>query len=179
MNCYVLSLMKPKIAFRNNWPAPDEYLLELGRLTSIWGTLESLINLSVNKFAGYQATLDPRALILFAHSNFQQRIHMVGALCEWLLPDYPHLKGYKAVISKLEAAQKLRNKFAHNSITWDDDTQSVTISWATARGSLKMNTETVQLQDIIDATATIHEAMCALQILVMGKELKPLWERDE
>jgi hypothetical protein len=170
--------MKSKIDFRDNWPAPNEYLLELGRMTSIWGTLESLINLSINKFAGYQATLDPRALILLAHSNFQQRVHMVGALCEWLVSDYPHLKDYKIVISKLEAAQKLRNKFAHNSITWDDDTQTVTISWATARGSLKTKTEIVNLQDIVDATAKIHEAMCALQTLVMGKELKPLWERD-
>ncbi|OGW62176.1 MAG: hypothetical protein A2V83_06120 [Nitrospirae bacterium RBG_16_64_22] len=163
--------------FKDHWPAPNEYLLELGRMTTIWGTLESSVNLAISKFAGYESALDFRALIMVAHSNFQQRVDIVSALCEQLLPEYPRLKDYEAVIAKIQAAQKARNKFAHNAITSDEETGEVSVSYATARGSLKTKTEIVKLEAITDATAKIHGAMCALHTLVTGRELKPMWER--
>jgi len=163
--------------FREDWPAPNDYLLELGRMTTIWGTLESAVNLAISKFAGYQSPLDFRAFILVAHSNFQQRVDIISSLCEQLLPKYPRLKEYKPVIAKIQAAQKARNKFAHNAIITDKDTGKVTVSFATARGSLKTTVEVVNIADIKEATAKIHEAMCALHTLVTGRELKPMWER--
>jgi hypothetical protein len=163
--------------FPNNWPIPDEYLLELGRMTVIWGSLETNVNLAISKFAGYEAVLDHRAVILVAHSNFQQRVHIIGALCESLEPSYPSLKDYKAVISKLGAAQSIRNKYAHNSMYKNDETGAIETSYATARGTLKLHLENVELRDLKEATAKIHEAACALYQLVTGKEMKPLWER--
>ena len=164
-------------SFRDNWPAPNDYLLELGRMTSIWGTLESTVNVAISKFAGYHAPLDYRAVIMVAHSNFQQRVDVISALCEQLAPQHAKLKDYKSAINKIQAAQKARNKFAHNAIVTNEDTGEVTLSYATARGSLKTYVEVVKIQDIRDATAKIHEAMCALHTLVSGKEVKPLWER--
>ena len=163
--------------FKANWPAPDNYLLELGRMTSIWGTLESAVDLAISKFAGYEKVLDSRALIIVAHSNFQQRIDIISSLCEWLVPDFPSLASYKVVISKIEAAQKARNKYAHNAIVTNNDTREVNVSSVSARGSLKMKTEIVKIEDIQEATAKIHEAMCALHTLVTGKDIKPIWER--
>jgi len=163
--------------FKDHWPAPNDYLLELGRMTAIWGTLESSVNIAISKFAGYESALDFRALIMVAHSNFQQRVDIVSTLCEQLLPEYPKLKNYKAVISKIQAAQKARNKYAHNAVTAHEDTGEVSVSHATARGTLKTTTEQVNLADIKEATAKIHEAMCALHTLVTGREVKPLWER--
>lgn len=46
-----------------------------------------------------------------------------------------------------------------------------------ARGTLKVNVETVRLNDLKEATAKIHEATCALYSLITGAEMKPLWER--
>jgi hypothetical protein len=163
--------------FRANWPAPDNYLFELGRMTSTWGTLENAVDLAISKFAGYEKTLDSRALILVAHSNFQQRIDIISSLCEWLVSDFPSVASYKIVITKLEAAQKARNKYAHNGIVTNNDTGEVTVSTVSARGSLKMKTEVVKIEDIQEATAKIHEAMCALHTLLTGKELKPVWDR--
>jgi hypothetical protein len=165
-------------AFRDDWPAPNDYLLELGRMTSIWGSLESTVNVAISKFAGYDAPLDYRALIMVAHSNFQQRVDIISSLCEQLASQYPKLKGYKSAITKIQAAQKARNKFAHNGIFTNEDTGEVTLSYATARGSLKTYVEVVKIEDIRNATAKIHEATCALHTLVTGKELKPLWERE-
>jgi len=164
--------------FRDNWPAPNDYLLELGRMTTIWGTLESAVNMAISRFAGYQSPLDFRAVIMVAHSNFQQRVDIISSLCEQLVPKYPRLKGYKSVIAKIRAAQKARNKFAHNPIVPTPDTQEVKVSYVTARGALKTSVEVVEIQDIKEATAKIHEAMCALHTLVTGRELKPMWERE-
>jgi hypothetical protein len=147
-------------------------------MTTLWGTLESSVHLAISKFAGYEAILDYRALIMVANSNFQQKIDIVAALCEQLVPEYPRLQEYKAVIAKLQTAQKARNKFAHNAIVTNEETGEVGLSYASARGgSLKTTIETVKLEAIKDATGKIHEAMCALHTLVTGRELKPIWSR--
>lgn len=171
--------MKHKHDFRDSWPAPNDYLLEIGRMTSLWGTLESYVNMAISKFAGFEGTLDDRVLIMVAHSNFQQRVDIISSLCAWLTPEYPELKDYKGVISKLKAAQKARNRFAHNAIVKHYNSEDVTMNQASARGSLKTTTEVVRVDDIKEATALIHEGMCSLYALVTGKELKPLWDRDK
>jgi hypothetical protein len=117
-------------------------------------------------------------LILVAHSNFQQKVDIISSLCERLAPEYPRLAPYKAVIAKVESAQKGRNKYAHNAIITNEETGEVNVSYASARGTLKTTTEVVHVDQIKEATAKIHEAMCALHTLVTGQEIKPLWERD-
>ena len=164
--------------FKDNWPAPNDYLLELGRVTALWGTLESSVNMAISKLAGYQSPLDYRAVIMVANSNFQQKIDIISALSEKLVSNYPGLKNYKSVIAKLQSAQKARNKYAHNAITTDQDTGRVMLSFASSRGgSLKTTVEEVKLHSIKEVTAKIHEAMCSLHTVVTGKEIKPIWER--
>lgn len=163
--------------FPDNWPAPNQYLLELGRMTTIWGTLESAINVAISKLAGYSRPLDFRALVVVAHSNFQQRVDIVSTLCEQLAPEYPNLATYRQVIAKIEAAQKARNKYAHNAVVTNEETGEVQVSFVSARGKLKTTIETVHLADIKEATAKIHEAMCELHTLITECEIKPLWDR--
>ncbi|NOT65887.1 MAG: hypothetical protein HOP06_07675 [Methylotenera sp.] len=164
--------------FKSNWPIPDMFMLELGRMTTLWGSLESTITLNIGVLAGYEKMFDSRALILLAHSNFQQRLHMLGSLCEFLLVDYPQLASYESVVKKIEAAQKARNKYAHNSVVFNEETGKMNTSSFSSRGKLKLNTEDVELCHIQEASSKIHEAMCALHALVTTKEMKPLWERD-
>ena len=170
--------MKDRLSPPKDWPAPNEFMLELGRLTSLWGTLEATVNLAISKLAGYEKHIDPRALILIAHANFQQRLDMVSALCEHLGPIYPELARYATVVKAVEAAQKARNKYAHNAIVWDEERKHVTIAMASARGSLKTKVEVVHLNDLRETSAKIHEAMCAIHSLVTGQDVKPMWERD-
>lgn len=172
--------MKRTHNFPENWPAPSEYLLELGRMTSLWGALENTVNIAISQFAGFEGTsIDERALIMVVHSSFKQRVDIISSLCDWLLPEYPKLDNYKAVITKIREAQMARNKFAHNAITLHGDSSQVMMGIASARGTLKTGTEIVQIDDIKEATAKIHEAMCALYALVTGNEINPIWERDE
>jgi hypothetical protein len=45
--------------FSPNWTVPDDYLLELGRMVSVWGALESTTALAIAKLAGYDSPTAP------------------------------------------------------------------------------------------------------------------------
>src|SRR5688572_17852779 len=95
------------------WPLPDEYLIELGRVSAVWASLESLLNLCLGKLAGFNELNDPKPFILVYHASFPQRLDMLGSLCEHLAPNFPHLADHKSVIGLLRGAQKLRNTYMH------------------------------------------------------------------
>jgi len=80
----------------NNWPAPNQHLIELGRIMALWGILESNVNLAISKLAGYEAIMDWRAAILTAHSNFNQRVDILATLCDELQKDFKHLSAMTA-----------------------------------------------------------------------------------
>lgn len=163
--------------FPENWPAPAEYLKELGRMTVLWSSLEAGTVVAFGKLAGYDEILDIRAVITTAHMTFQQRIDAICALCEHLAPSYPHLASYEATYKLLKAAQRARNKFSHNGLTYDEEAGTVTVTYATARASLKLHAEQVRLADVKEASAKIHEAIASLHSLVTGVRRPPLWER--
>ena len=127
---------------------------------------------------GYGKLLDERAIISLAHTNFQQRIDKFGSLCELMMDSFPNLKGYEKVVKKLVAAQKARNKYSHNPIFFDEKTFKMNLSTYSARGKFKVSTEVVELNDIKEASAKIHEATCELHSQISNKELKPLLERE-
>jgi hypothetical protein len=162
----------------DDWPAPNEHLLELGRISALWGSLENSVNLAISKFAGYQAIYDFRAAIMTAHANFKQRVDMLGALCDQLKDDCPHLQSHEKVISLIINAQTKRNKYMHNGIYYNEETKRVEIATLTARGKLKTTIDAVTVADLQEVSATIHEAMCALHNLLTQKEIKPIWKRN-
>ncbi len=163
--------------FPEGWPAPTEYLTELGRMTALWSSLEASTTVAYSKLAGYGEILDMRAVIVTAHMTFQQRVDAIISLCEHLAPSFSHLDDYETTHKLLKAAQKARNKFSHNGISYDAATASVTVTYATARASLKLHTEQIRLADIKEASAKIHEAIASLHSLVTGVRRPPIWDR--
>lgn len=162
--------------FNPNWPVPDEYLLELGRMVSLWGSLESTTAVAISKLAGYDSPTDPRALTMVAQSSFQQRVDIVSSLCGQLVDQVPHLRDYESVIKKVRAAQEGRNKYAHNALSLDED-GLVHIAYMSARGTFKTTVEIVRVAEIKEVTAKIHEATVALHGLITNTAVKPMWER--
>lgn len=163
--------------FPANWPAPEKYLIELGRILSLWGTLESNVNIAISQLAGYQKILDWRAAVLTAHSNFKQRIDIFSTLCDQLQHEHPHLSNYKKVVNRIVKIQKMRNKYAHNSMTWNEEKSRVEIGSMSARGKLKTNIEEVKVEDLKSVSAQIHETMLELHYIITGVRHPPLWER--
>lgn len=165
-----------KLNFQN-WPIPDKYLVEVGRITALWASLESFLNLCIGKLAGFNELSDPKPFILVNHSSFPQKLDMLGTLCEQLVPDFPNLEKYKNTISKLKTAQKQRNKFMHNGMSLNPESGRIDMAHGTARGKLKTNIEPIDVGDIRRAIIEIDEAQVSLYKLVLGRDIEPVWKR--
>lgn len=161
----------------SGWPIPDNYLIELGRVSALWTSLENLINICIGKLAGFNEINDPKPFILITHSSFPQRLDILSTLCEGLLPEFRHLYEYKKTIAVLKNAQKVRNRFLHNEIVFNPDTKSMELGVGSARGTLKVTVEKITIADIRRAVIAIDEAMHALFNLIFQKEEQPAWKR--
>ncbi|WP_444896952.1 hypothetical protein [Microbulbifer sp. SSSA005] len=75
-----------------NLPVPDEYLIELGKITVMYGALEFSIDRAISKLAGYESMLDWRVSVMTAHLTFQQRVNALGTLFEQVSESYPNLR---------------------------------------------------------------------------------------
>lgn len=147
---------------QKDWPAPDDYLIELGRISALWGTLEHQVNFTISKFAGHDDIFDYRVAILTAHINFKQKLDILGALCDQRRGKYPLLNSYEKVISLIMKAQAKRNKYMHNGLSYNRENQKVEIASLSARGKLKANVEEVTLDDLKNVSVIIQESMHAL-----------------
>lgn len=165
-----------KINF-SEWPIPEEYLIEIGRLSALWSNLEAFLNISIAKLAGFNELENPKPFILLVHASVQNRIDMLGALCEQLVSEYPHLSKYKETISTLKKAQNGRNKFIHNQLVFNPDIASCQMPIGSARGSLKVSVEKITIADIRRAVIATDEALTALQNLICKSKLQPAWKR--
>ena len=155
---------------RPQYPLPDEYLIELGRLVALSSQLEQQINTWIGKLAGFDGLTDPTPFIIVNHSSTPQKIDMMCALCEERLADYPHLIKYKDIIGEVKSAIALRNKFVHSLIDFDKDKGCCVLMTASARGKIKVMTEDVRIGDIYSASKSVHKAMVSLARLVLNKE---------
>ena len=155
----------------SGWPLPDTYLVEIGRVTVLWSSLEGFLNMCLGKLAGFNEHADPKPFILVTHSSFPQRLDMLGALCEHLVPDFPHLADFKATITALRTAQRERNKWTHNGFGPGEVPGEVVMSSGSARGSVKTSVDTITVADIRRAAIAICEAMRVLYKLVLRRDL--------
>ena len=167
--------MKFSDALVKNWPIPDNYLIEVGRMSALWSSLEGQLNVGIGKLAGFDDVADPTPFILLVHSSFPQRLDVLGALCEQLAPHAPGLAQYKETISQLRAAQQLRNRYVHNGMHYEEGT--CYISEGSARGKVKVSVSPVTIAELREVSEAIHLAMLALHQLITGKTYAPMWER--
>ena len=158
--------------FRLDLPLPDEYLIELGRITALWASLESMLNMCLGKLAGFDPLTDPTPFILITHTSFPQRLDMLGALCEQLGDTYPDLAEHKDVIGKLKSAQSTRNRYMHNGISYDPERRGHFLAQGSARGKVKTSITPVTVEEIHQAAREVHLASLALYKLVLKREIR-------
>lgn len=139
---------------------PDLWLIELGKLSQSWATLDHWLNMMIEKLCSFSdGPFDPKFVILIAHSSLPQRLDIFAALCHALLDEYPHLNGYQDVVKEIKAASTERNFFAHNMLTVDPATEQVSASVISARGKLRMEHVDVPLSRIVEARAATFSAI--------------------
>ena len=162
-----------------NWPLPDAYLGELGRLSALWCSLEGQLDICLGKVVGFADLSDPRPFIMLKHSSVPQKLDALAALCEQFSSQVPTLAEYASTVSRLRTAQRLRNRFAHNGMAVNPATGRVEMAIGSARGKLKTSVEPVSLADIRRASMEVHTAMLDLHALATGKRYKRKWERGD
>ncbi|MES1951998.1 hypothetical protein S4A8_14135 [Salinisphaera sp. S4-8] len=163
--------------FPQDWPLPPDYLKEVGRISVLFGSLESSVNVAISKLTGYDEMLDWRSAIVTAHANFKQRIDILETLLHELHDEFPHLAGYRQVVNKIKQVQKKRNRFMHQALSMDPETGTVATSALSARGKLKPEVKQVSIAELRSASADIHVAMIGLHNLLTQAERKPIWEK--
>jgi hypothetical protein len=161
----------------SDWPVPDEFLVEIGRVAALWASLESFLNVCLGKLAGFNDLNDPKPFILITHSSFPQRLDILGALCEQLESEFPQLANYKKVVSQLKSAQATRNRFMHYGFSYNAKSHRLEMAVGSARGKLKTAVEAVTLEDIKRASIEIDEAHRALHKLILQRNLPPSWQQ--
>jgi len=167
-----------RLDFQDNWPMPNDFMLELGRITATWGSLENTVNIAIGKLAGYSEIYDYRAAIMLAHANFKQRIEILETLFEQSSREYKQLKNYEPIIKLIKSAQKGRNKFIHNGMSFNPDNGCMEMACFSARGAMKATVNPVTINELKEVTAKNHEAMCKLHSIITGNEIAPLWKRN-
>ncbi|WP_461520323.1 hypothetical protein [Porticoccus sp.] len=155
--------------FITNLPVPDEYLIELGKITVMYGALEFSVDRAISKLSGYESMLDWRVSIMTSHLTFQQRLNALGALFEQVSESYPNLAGYEKVIEKIKKVQKQRNKFIH-SMYANGDKSEVGIWSLSARGSLTIKSQDVYIQEVRNVSVDIDRVRLQLEELITASE---------
>ena len=165
-----------KEEYASNWPVPNEYLIELGRITALWAALESLLNTCIGSLTGFSIE-DETPFILITHSSFPQRLDMLATICELLKTEHPNLENYKSTIDKIRRSQTERNRFSHNGLVYNQEERICYIPEGTARGKIKKSVTAISVEEIHDVSKRIHEATISLYELVLKRNVKPVWEK--
>ena len=158
------------------WPIPDEFLIELGRISAVWSSLEWMLELYIGKLAGFNDLGDTKPFIFLKHTSFPQKLDILGALCSELVGTFSNLKGYEEVVSLLRVAQKSRNKYTHNLIEVNPQTKKTTLLVGSARGSVKTAINEIDILDVRAVSIEIHDAMRSLHRLITGKDIPSVVE---
>jgi hypothetical protein len=147
---------------------PDEHLIAIGKVCVAWGTLETIVDLGINKFGGFRSN-DPRALIITAHMAWPLKMNILESLITALREDaaYAHLAGFDQIKPMLEIAKNGRNSFVHGQ--WGYHEGKASKLRATARGKLKASIDPITVADINKAVDDVQRAGVALMKLILNK----------
>jgi len=151
-----------------DWPLPESYLLELGRVAALWVHLESLLNLCICKLAGFDNLDDPEAFSLVNNKSFSQRIDIFSALCEQSFQKFPNPNEYKGAVYRLLEAQKLSNDFMRYGLVGNPKSGSVEMEKGTAKVE-------VGIFDLRRAHMHIHMGYRELYKLELTQDTPPYW----
>lgn len=146
---------------------PDEYLIEIGKVTVQWSVLETVFDLCSIKLAGMDV-MEPRGTAIFAHMTFPLKLDVFVAMVDSLQSGYPRLQNYKAVVAAVREAQTIRNKIVHSKWLFRDGI--VYLSRITARGAVKTSTDPITVDELRKAAIQIESAARDLLKLVIISE---------
>ncbi len=149
-----------------NVTIPKPYLIAIGKVSYVWGVLESIVDMSIAKLGGGDI-FDPRCAILTLHMTWPLKMDVLEALVTELREENPWLAKFDRAKPLLKKAQEGRNKIIHGQ--WNYENGQVYKLRATARGRLKTNIVPVEVENIEAIALDIHKAGIALLETILNK----------
>lgn len=147
---------------------PDEYLIEIGKVSAQWSMFETILNFALTKLCGMRLE-DPTSAIIFAHMTFPQKSDVLSSLVHQLTPAFPHLEVFDEVSKQITKAQKGRNKIMHGLWGMNEETEKVTVSRLSARGKLKPTEEEMSLSNLRSIPTDIGTASSSLLKMIVNR----------
>lgn len=146
---------------------PSEYLTEIGRVSTRWAILESVIDLCLMRLSSREIQ-DPRSSIVFNHMALPMKLDIMGALVNELIDrGFQGFETYPEVLQQLKQAQEKRNIVAHSKWRLNEETKHVEVARMSARGKLKTSITTMTVTEINAIANLISKASQDLFILVV------------
>lgn len=152
-----------------DWPAPEAYLVEVGRIALVWRRLETFVCNSVANLAGLENLEDPKMYSVFADRNFQENLALLERLCQQQLPQMPNLSSYQSVLEKLSRAELDKNYYMNGSMRSDQIEGGVEMTvWAdeltgkTTSVPVRLSELKKVVLSLDDAQHELYKLVCAL-----------------
>jgi hypothetical protein len=131
-----------------DWPLPDNFLTEFGRISVLWGKLENLICNTVTHFAGFRDLSDPRVYALLAENTINTDLEHLARLCHVLSPQHPGLEGYQSLIARIKDLQAQVNRLMTSELSKDPTSGQIMISVASPRHPFKRQFKPLELTEL-------------------------------
>jgi hypothetical protein len=154
----------------DDWPVPNDYLVEIGRLALLWARLETYVGTTIAVLAGHGDLTDARAYILFTHHSFEQNLQLLAKLCAQLVAGTPNLKAYPQVIEKLEAAKQERDRLINGSMAPNPGNGEIEMEVIAVKEKLTTRCQKVELADFKRAVLLLDDAQHSLYELIIAVE---------
>lgn len=115
----------------------DAHYLGIGRIASAWASLESLLMFAVG--ALLEIEMD-RTTIMFWHMGYNDRRDRLVSLAQYRLDlDDESRKEFDCLITRMNAAYRIRNTIVHSVWNKSDQPDAITPFIMIARGKLKVS----------------------------------------
>ncbi len=136
---------------------PDDYLMEIGRVSSHWSHFEMVLQMCMVLVLGKKQN-DFRAHAVFIHMSYPQQADVLGAMISGLNPPdgYPSSRYRQEILPLLNDAASRRNAVLHS--RWGVIDGVVTRLDVKARGSIKLTQFATSIKDVEDASESILKA---------------------
>ena len=162
--------MEHKTYSFGDWPLPEPYLQELGRLGLLWARLETFVCNSVANLAGVQNLEEPRWYVIFTSRSFDENLQLLARLCEQQLEALPNLAPYPDVVAGLKQAQTAKVFYLNGSMRPSAYGDAVEISRVVNELTGELVHEIVQVSDISKAVLMVDQAQHDLYKLICAME---------
>jgi len=154
----------------NPYSLPQQYTSAIGLVVACAAQTEITIEMAIAGCLDIDAEF---GMAVTTHMTMPQRFQVLAATAELKLDDLDQLDLLDEIISETEPAFAERNKFIHNQLAVLPDDGTVHCVKSSARGSVQMTDEKVDVEEILAVGKKIYLAGERILVFLKSNDLFP------